>query len=65
MNSLLIIGTLFSVANAHMDWDTFKQVYNKQYMNNSIETHRRNIFDANINKITFVLHSLNLINGKN
>ena len=51
MNSLLIIGTLFSAANAHMDWDTFKQVYNKQYMNNSIETHRRNIFDANINKI--------------
>ena len=51
MNSLLIIGTLFSAANAHMGWDTFKQVYNKQYMNNSIETHRRNIFDANINKI--------------
>ena len=51
MNSLLIIGTLFSTANAHMDWDTFKQVYNKQYVNNSVETHRRNVFDANINKI--------------
>ena len=52
MNTLFAIATLVTTVNAQYSWEDFKTTYNKVYSNKSVEDHRRNIFNDNVNKIS-------------
>ena len=56
MSKLFVITTLLSTVNANLNWEQFKNRYNKQYSNKSIENYRRDIFNNNIDKINDHYH---------